>query len=67
MFEKVDQAVDFINDRDRPLALYLFDNDRRRVESLIDRTRSGFAVSLVLPPRPDIEPGMRLVAELRQA
>jgi len=40
-YDTLDQAVDFINGRDRPLALYLFDNDRRRVESLIDRTRSG--------------------------
>lgn len=37
---------------------------RARATREIDRTRSGFAVSLVLPPRPDIEPGMRLVAEL---
>lgn len=37
---------------------------RGRAEAEIDRTRSGLAVSLTIRPRPDIEPGMRLIAEL---
>jgi len=34
-------AIHFINARERPLALYVFDNDRRRVEQVIAATRSG--------------------------
>ncbi len=37
----VDQAIDFVNDRPRPLALYYFDDDGDRVESLLARTTSG--------------------------
>lgn len=40
-YDTVEQAVAFINERERPLALYLFDNDQARVESMIARTRSG--------------------------
>jgi len=40
-YDSIDQAIDFINERDRPLALYLFDNDKRRVDQAIARTRSG--------------------------
>ena len=40
-YDSIEQAIDFINERDRPLALYLFDNDKRRVDQAIARTRSG--------------------------
>ena len=40
-YDTVEQAIVFINERERPLALYLFDDDRARVESMIARTRSG--------------------------
>lgn len=40
-YDSIEQAVNFINERDRPLALYLFDNDRQRVDQTISRTRSG--------------------------
>lgn len=37
---------------------------RSRAEAEIDRTRSGLAVTLTVRPRPDIEPGMRLLGHL---
>ncbi len=40
-YESLDAAIDFINDRPRPLALYAFDNDERRIERLLDETLSG--------------------------
>ncbi len=40
-YDTVEQAIAFINERERPLALYLFDDDRARVESMIAHTRSG--------------------------
>jgi coniferyl-aldehyde dehydrogenase len=40
-YETLDEAIAFINRRDRPLALYCFSNDRRRHEEVLDRTLSG--------------------------
>jgi coniferyl-aldehyde dehydrogenase len=40
-YESLDAAIDFINDRPRPLALYTFDNDERRIERVLDETLSG--------------------------
>lgn len=40
-YETVDHAIDYVNGRDRPLALYLFDDDRARVNRVIAATRSG--------------------------
>lgn len=37
----VDAAIAYVNDRPRPLALYHFDDDRRRTESVLTRTVSG--------------------------
>jgi coniferyl-aldehyde dehydrogenase len=37
----VDAAIDYINARPRPLALYHFDHDRRRTERVLDRTIAG--------------------------
>ncbi len=39
----VDEAVRFVNQRPRPLALYYFDDDGRRVEDVLARTTSGGA------------------------
>ncbi|MBS0226430.1 MAG: coniferyl aldehyde dehydrogenase [Proteobacteria bacterium] len=39
--ESVDAAVDFINARPRPLALYHFDNDAARTRRVLERTTSG--------------------------
>lgn len=40
-YDALDEAIAYINVRERPLALYVFDNQRARVESLLDRTASG--------------------------
>lgn len=37
----LDEAIDFVNRRPRPLALYYFDEDARRVDDLLARTLSG--------------------------
>src|SRR5690554_5514282 len=39
--DSVDAAIDYINARDRPLALYHFDLDRARTEQVLERTLSG--------------------------
>ena len=36
-----DAAIDFVNDRPRPLALYYFDNDRTRAQKVLERTHAG--------------------------
>jgi acyl-CoA reductase-like NAD-dependent aldehyde dehydrogenase len=40
-YRKLDDAVGYINDRPRPLALYLFTNSGRRKRALLKRTTSG--------------------------
>jgi coniferyl-aldehyde dehydrogenase len=42
-YQTLDEAIGYINDRPRPLALYYFDQDAARVESVLDRTLSGGA------------------------
>lgn len=37
----LDEAIAWVNDHDRPLALYVFDNDRARVEQVLERTIAG--------------------------
>ena len=39
--ESVDAAIDYVNARPRPLALYHFDNDAARVEKVLERTVAG--------------------------
>ena len=39
--DSMDDAVDFVNDREKPLALYVFGEDDTVVESLVDRTTAG--------------------------
>jgi aldehyde dehydrogenase (NAD+) len=39
--ESVDEAIGFINARDKPLALYLFTGNARVRETVIERTSSG--------------------------
>ncbi|HEY8009571.1 MAG TPA: coniferyl aldehyde dehydrogenase [Rudaea sp.] len=41
--ESVDAAIDYINARPRPLALYHFDNDSARTERVLERTIAGGA------------------------
>ncbi len=40
-YDSLDQAIAFVNDRPRPLALYYFDYDRQRVRHVLDHTHSG--------------------------
>ena len=40
-YERLEEAIAFINERDRPLALYYFDNDARRVRKVLAATTSG--------------------------
>jgi aldehyde dehydrogenase (NAD+) len=37
----VDEAIRFVNDRDKPLALYAFSSSDRTLEKIVDRTSSG--------------------------
>ncbi len=40
-YSHLDEAIAWVNDHDRPLALYVFDNDRARVEQVLERTIAG--------------------------
>ncbi len=40
-YRDLDDAIAYINARPRPLSLYHFDNDRARVERMLDRTVAG--------------------------
>lgn len=40
-YESMDEAIDFINERARPLALYCFSHDSAERENLLRRTHSG--------------------------
>lgn len=40
-YRTLDEALKYINDRDRPLALYYFDRDSRRINRVLTQTTSG--------------------------
>jgi aldehyde dehydrogenase (NAD+)/coniferyl-aldehyde dehydrogenase len=40
-YRDLDQAIEIVNARDRPLALYLFDRNAERVQRVLERTLSG--------------------------
>ncbi len=40
-YDTVDGAIDFINEKPRPLALYYFDWDKKRSRTMLERTHSG--------------------------
>ncbi len=42
-YDRLDDAIRYVNDRPRPLALYYFDEDRDRAERVLERTVSGGA------------------------
>lgn len=55
-FEELDQAVEMVNARPKPLALYIFSRDQRAIERIIRQTSSGGVcvndtVSHILPNR----------------
>jgi len=41
LYDHLDQAIDYINDHPRPLALYYFDDDGARVRDVLARTTTG--------------------------
>ncbi|MHA3098681.1 coniferyl aldehyde dehydrogenase [Acinetobacter brisouii] len=48
-YEDIEQVIDFINRRPRPLALYYFDFDQARADYVAERTHSGhFGQNMVL-------------------
>src|SRR5579885_2696547 len=40
-YDSLDDAITYVNARPRPLALYYFDNDTRRIDRVVNRTISG--------------------------
>ncbi|MCP4872745.1 MAG: aldehyde dehydrogenase family protein [Proteobacteria bacterium] len=40
-YETMDEAIKFVNDRDKPLALYLFSTDAKERERVLNETSSG--------------------------
>lgn len=42
-YRDIDQAIRFVNERPRPLALYYFDNDKKQADKVLSRTTSGGA------------------------
>ena len=40
-YETLDEAIEFVNDRDKPLALYIFTTEARVREQILERTSSG--------------------------
>jgi coniferyl-aldehyde dehydrogenase len=40
-YDQVDEVVDYVNQRDRPLAIYYFGNDEAEQERVLSRTTSG--------------------------
>uniref|UniRef100_A0A2K5KZ77 Aldehyde dehydrogenase family 3 member A2 n=5 Tax=Cercopithecinae TaxID=9528 RepID=A0A2K5KZ77_CERAT len=39
--KNVDEAIDFINEREKPLALYVFSHNHKLIKRMIDETSSG--------------------------
>ncbi len=42
-YRQLDEAIRYVNDHPRPLALYYFDHDARRTREVLERTTSGGA------------------------
>jgi coniferyl-aldehyde dehydrogenase len=48
-YDDIEEAIDYINDRSRPLALYYFDYNEERAQYLMDHTHSGqFGINTML-------------------
>ncbi len=43
--QSVDDAIDYVNARDKPLALYVFSNNSRVVDQVMKHTTSGGAIA----------------------
>ena len=42
-YDKLEEAVDYINERERPLGLYVFGDDEKAIDYVLDNTNSGGA------------------------
>jgi coniferyl-aldehyde dehydrogenase len=40
-YDQIDEVIDYVNDRDRPLGLYYFGSDNAEMERVLSRTTSG--------------------------
>ena len=40
-YQSLDGAIEYINDRDRPLALYVFTYDKSEQKKVLERTHAG--------------------------
>jgi len=40
-FKELDEAIAFINSKDKPLALYIYSNNKSSIENIIQNTRAG--------------------------
>ena len=40
-YTHIDEALSYVNAHDRPLALYLFDHDKARIDLVLDQTIAG--------------------------
>jgi aldehyde dehydrogenase (NAD+) len=40
-YEKIDDVIEYISERGKPLALYIYSNDRESVDKILSRTSSG--------------------------
>lgn len=40
-YQNMQEALDYVNAHDRPLALYLFDHDKQRIKQVLDQTIAG--------------------------
>jgi len=43
--KSIDEAIRYVNDRDKPLALYVFSKDKKVIEKVLSNTTSGGAVA----------------------
>jgi acyl-CoA reductase-like NAD-dependent aldehyde dehydrogenase len=43
-YDKLDEAIEYVSDHPRPLALYYFDDDQRRIDRVLRETISGGVV-----------------------
>lgn len=40
-YDDLDKALNFVNEHDKPLALYIFSQDKKRIKYILNRTSSG--------------------------
>ncbi len=47
-YEDIDEVIDYVNDRDKPLALYVFSHNQDLIDNVLQHTTSGNAPSTML-------------------